>query len=64
LHGPILVNGASGFVGANLFRTVAAVRDDDIVLIEGHPRILTRCVFEKRGEPGAENPRLRRITGV
>ena len=28
LHGPILVTGASGFVGANLFRTLAAVRDD------------------------------------
>lgn len=28
LHGPILVLGASGFVGANLFRTLLAVRDD------------------------------------
>jgi dolichol-phosphate mannosyltransferase len=28
LHGPILVTGASGFVGANLFRTLAAIRDD------------------------------------
>ena len=28
LHGPILVTGASGFVGANLFRTLAVVRDD------------------------------------
>src|SRR5664279_2968845 len=28
LHGPILVTGASGFVGANLYRTLAAVRDD------------------------------------
>lgn len=28
LHGPILVTGASGFIGAHLFRSVAAVRDD------------------------------------
>jgi dolichol-phosphate mannosyltransferase len=28
LHGPILVLGASGFVGANLFRTLLAVRGD------------------------------------
>lgn len=28
LHGPILVTGAAGFVGANLFKTLAAVRDD------------------------------------
>ncbi|MBI5279623.1 MAG: NAD-dependent epimerase/dehydratase family protein [Burkholderiales bacterium] len=28
LRGPILVTGASGFVGANLFRHIAAVRDD------------------------------------
>lgn len=28
LHGPILVTGASGFIGANLFKTLAAVRDD------------------------------------
>lgn len=28
LRGPILVTGASGFVGANLFNTLAAVRDD------------------------------------
>lgn len=28
LRGPILVTGASGFVGANLFRTIRAVRDD------------------------------------
>jgi nucleoside-diphosphate-sugar epimerase/glycosyltransferase involved in cell wall biosynthesis len=28
LHGPILVLGASGFVGANLLRTLLAVRDD------------------------------------
>lgn len=28
LHGPILVTGASGFVGANLFKTIAAVRPD------------------------------------
>ena len=28
LHGPILVTGASGFIGANLFKTLAVVRDD------------------------------------
>lgn len=28
LRGPILVTGASGFVGANLFKTLTAVRDD------------------------------------
>ena len=28
LHGPILILGASGFVGANLMRTVLAVRSD------------------------------------
>ena len=28
LQGPILVLGASGFIGANLFRTLLAVRDD------------------------------------
>ena len=28
LRGPILVTGASGFVGANLFKAIAAVRDD------------------------------------
>lgn len=28
LRGPILVTGASGFIGANLFRDIAAVRDD------------------------------------
>jgi len=28
LHGPVLVLGASGFVGANLFRTLLAVRSD------------------------------------
>ena len=28
LRGPVLVTGASGFVGANLYKTLAAVRDD------------------------------------
>ncbi len=28
LQGPILVTGAAGFIGANLFRTLVAVRDD------------------------------------
>jgi len=28
LHGPILVTGASGFIGSNLYKTLAAVRDD------------------------------------
>ena len=28
LHGPIVVTGASGFIGANLFRMLAAERDD------------------------------------
>src|SRR3989338_4056619 len=28
LRGPVLVTGASGFIGANLFKMLAAVRDD------------------------------------
>ena len=28
LHGPILINGAAGFVGANLFHTIASLRSD------------------------------------
>jgi nucleoside-diphosphate-sugar epimerase/glycosyltransferase involved in cell wall biosynthesis len=28
LHGPVMVTGASGFIGANLFKTLAVVRDD------------------------------------
>src|SRR5438045_4488278 len=33
LHGPILVTGASGFVGANLFRTLAGIRDDVFAVV-------------------------------
>lgn len=33
LRGPILVTGASGFVGANLFKTISAVRDDVFAVV-------------------------------
>lgn len=33
LHGPIIVTGASGFVGANLYRTLAAHRDDVFAIV-------------------------------
>lgn len=33
LHGPILVLGASGFIGANLYRTIAAVRSDVFAVV-------------------------------
>ena len=33
LQGPILVVGASGFVGANLFKTISAVRDDVFAIV-------------------------------
>lgn len=33
LRGPILVTGASGFVGANLFKKIAAVRDDVFAVV-------------------------------
>ena len=33
LHGPILITGASGFIGANLFRTISAVRDDAYAMV-------------------------------
>lgn len=34
LRGPILVTGASGFVGANLFKMIAAVRDDAYAIVQ------------------------------
>lgn len=34
LRGPILVTGASGFVGANLFKMIAAVRDDSYAIVQ------------------------------
>ena len=34
LRGPILVLGASGFVGANLYRTIAAVRTDVFAVVQ------------------------------
>lgn len=34
LRGPILVTGASGFVGANLYKTLAAVRDDVFAVVQ------------------------------
>ncbi len=34
LRGPILVTGASGFVGANLFNTLAAIRDDVYAVVQ------------------------------
>lgn len=33
LHGPILVTGASGFIGANLFRMLAQIRDDAFAVV-------------------------------
>ena len=33
LKGPILVTGAAGFVGANLFKTISAVRDDVFAVV-------------------------------
>lgn len=33
LRGPILVTGAGGFVGANLFKTIASVRDDVFAVV-------------------------------
>ena len=33
LHGPIVVTGASGFVGANLFRAIVAHRDDVFAIV-------------------------------
>jgi polyisoprenyl-phosphate glycosyltransferase len=36
LRGPILVTGASGFIGANLYKAIAAVRSD-VFAIERHP---------------------------
>lgn len=34
LRGPILVTGASGFVGANLFKTISSTRDDVYALVQ------------------------------
>lgn len=34
LRGPILVLGASGFIGANLYRTIAAVRSDVFAVVQ------------------------------
>ena len=34
LQGPILITGASGFVGANLFRTISAVRKDVYAVVQ------------------------------
>ncbi len=34
LRGPILVTGASGFVGANLFKTISATRNDVFALVQ------------------------------
>lgn len=34
LRGPILVTGASGFVGANLYKTLAAARDDVFAVVQ------------------------------
>ncbi|MES2244008.1 MAG: NAD-dependent epimerase/dehydratase family protein [Pseudomonadota bacterium] len=34
LRGPILVTGASGFIGANLFKTLAAVRSDVFAVVQ------------------------------
>ena len=33
LRGPILVIGASGFIGANLFKTISAIRDDVFAVV-------------------------------
>lgn len=37
LQGPILVTGASGFIGANLFLQLAARRDDVYAVVREHP---------------------------
>jgi dolichol-phosphate mannosyltransferase len=34
LRGPILVTGASGFVGANLYHLIAASRDDVYAVVQ------------------------------
>jgi dolichol-phosphate mannosyltransferase len=34
LKGPVLITGASGFIGANLFKMVAGIRDDVFALIQ------------------------------
>lgn len=34
LQGPILITGASGFVGANLFRTISAIRKDVYAVVQ------------------------------
>ena len=34
LKGPIIVTGASGFVGANLFRMLATVREDVYAIVK------------------------------
>src|SRR3989338_8904366 len=34
LRGPILVTGASGFIGANLFKTLATVRSDVFAVVQ------------------------------
>jgi nucleoside-diphosphate-sugar epimerase/glycosyltransferase involved in cell wall biosynthesis len=34
LRGPILVTGASGFIGANLFKTISALRDDVFAVVQ------------------------------
>lgn len=34
LRGPILVMGASGFVGANLFKTISKIRDDIFAVVQ------------------------------
>ena len=35
LSGPVLVTGASGFVGANLYKMLAAVRGDVYAVVNG-----------------------------
>jgi dolichol-phosphate mannosyltransferase len=37
LRGPILITGASGFVGANLYKRIAAVRDDVFAVVRREP---------------------------
>ena len=48
LDGPILVLGASGFVGANLFKTISAERDDVFAAVRGDKNWRLREVDDEK----------------
>jgi polyisoprenyl-phosphate glycosyltransferase len=48
LKGPILVTGASGFVGANLFKKLYEVRDDVYAIVHGEQRWRLRDVPDEQ----------------